>query len=351
MAVDWMSFHITDRCQLDCDHCLRDPEQKPKDLPVALVRRVLGEAKALYRAEHAAFSGGEPTLHPDFDGIVDAAIDNGFSWHMVTNGRRFAEVVDRLRARPARLAGLTSVTFSLDGATEETHDGIRETGSYREVMKAASAATAHAIPFVLQMTIHARNEREIEAMGMLASQLGATRLSFVMAQPTGTHHDRAMYLSARDWRLVMDRIARLQNALTMPVSTPEGFYREQPFHVCAAFAQQQVHVDVEGRVNLCCMHSGIPSEKRDFTDVAGDLGEMPLAKAHVALIDVIHRTQSARAETIAAGGLSPWDHFPCNACMKSFGKPHWPEDGTDGPPAARERWRGAWSKSSLPIVR
>jgi MoaA/NifB/PqqE/SkfB family radical SAM enzyme len=351
MAVDWMTFHITDRCQLDCDHCLRDPEQKPKDLPVALVRRVLGEAKRLYRTTHAAFSGGEPTLHPDFEGIVDAAVDNGFTWHMVSNGRRFAQVVEKLRARPERLAANTSVTFSLDGATEETHDSIREAGSYREVMSAASAATAFGIPFVLQMTLHARNQHEVEAMGLLASQLGAARLSFGMALPTGTHHDRGMYLSSREWRRVMDRIDRLQAALTIPISTPEGFYREQPFHVCAAFMQQQVHVDIEGRVNLCCMHSGIPSEKPEFSDVAADLGEVSLAEAHMSLIGVIHKAQTQRAAEIASGDDDEWSHFPCNACMRSFGKPHWTDEGVGGPAAVRERWRGAWAKTSLPIVR
>ena len=29
MAAAWIALHLTDRCQLDCKHCLRDPEQKP----------------------------------------------------------------------------------------------------------------------------------------------------------------------------------------------------------------------------------------------------------------------------------------------------------------------------------
>ena len=29
MAVDRLIFHLTDRCQLNCDHCLRDPGAKP----------------------------------------------------------------------------------------------------------------------------------------------------------------------------------------------------------------------------------------------------------------------------------------------------------------------------------
>ncbi len=47
MAAAWIALHLTDRCQLDCKHCLRDPQQKPTDLPLSIVRKVLAEAKAV----------------------------------------------------------------------------------------------------------------------------------------------------------------------------------------------------------------------------------------------------------------------------------------------------------------
>jgi MoaA/NifB/PqqE/SkfB family radical SAM enzyme len=351
MAVEWVTFHLTDRCQLDCQHCLRDPALKPKDLPLELIRRVLLEGQRVYRAEHTAFSGGEPTLHPEFPQIVDAAVDLGYTWHMVSNGRSFPWLLEMFRERPARREAMTSVTLSLDGADEAMHDGIRGKGSFREVMTAASLCTAREIPFVLQATLHARNVAQLEAIGMLASQLGAARLSFVLMQPTGTMHDRELYLSASAWRGVMDRIDRLASVLKMPVTTPEGFFREQPLHVCQPFASQQLHVDVEGRLNLCCQHAGIPSEGQDG-DVAGSLHEISLADAHTRLLGIIHKAQADKLAAMVRHELDDeWDRFPCNYCMKSFGKPHWTADGVGGPAAARQRWRGAWAPKSLPIVR
>ena len=66
----------------------------------------------------------------------------------------------------------------------------------------------------------------------------------------------------------------------------------------------------------------------------------------------IHDVQKKKLETIRAGGLTDWDSFPCNHCMKSFDKPHWTEQGAAGPAAKRERWVGAWATKnrSLPIV-
>ncbi len=351
MALEWITFHVTDRCNLDCDHCLRDPEQTPTDISVDLVARILRQGKHLYRSEHAAFTGGEPTLHPQFSKLVDAAVDNGYTWHMVTNGRHFSEVASELGTK--RLAAMTAVNISLDGATEAVHDGIRGSESYRTVMAAAAACTAMNLAFSLNATLHARNIHELEAMGLLASQLGASTLSFAMMQPTGTHHDRELFLPSHEWRRVMDRIDRLASALTLRVVMPEGFYRERPFHVCTPFTQQQIHIDVHGRLNLCCTHAGIPSEGEP-RDIVADLRDVDLGEAHERLIGRIHQTQTHKLMAIRGGGLAEWDHFPCNHCLKSFDKPHWTENGASGPSAKRERWRGAWDKKrlpSLPIVR
>jgi MoaA/NifB/PqqE/SkfB family radical SAM enzyme len=349
MAVAWIAFHITDRCQLDCQHCLRDPALTPKDLPLALIRKVLGEARAVYKSVQVALTGGEPTLHPEFAALLDTIVEHGFSWHMVSNARRFDRVIALFKEAPARRERLTAVNFSLDGADEATHDTIRGAGSFRDVMVGATLCTAYDIPFVFQMVVNAKNVHQIEALGLLASNLEAARVSFAMLQATGTHIDRELYLPARAWRDVYDRIERLRDALKLPVGAPEGFYKEQPFHVCEPQQSQQLHVDVEGRLNLCCQHSGIPGDGVR-SDVAGSLHEMSLVEAHGRLLGIIHETQADKLARIGKGPLTEWEHFPCNDCMKYFGKPHWKDEGTAGPEAHRERWRGAWAKHKLPVV-
>lgn len=349
MAVEWLAFHLTDRCQLDCQHCLRDPARRAKDLSIAVIRGALAEGRRVYHAEHVALTGGEPTLHPQFHEIVDATIDAGYSWHMVTNGRRLPWLLEIFRERPLRRERMTSITFSLDGADEATHDSIRGAGTFRDVMAAVSLCTAVEIPFVLNTALHARNASQIEAIGLLATQLGATRLSFVQLQPTGTHFDQGFHLTAAEWLQVMDRIDRLASALKLPVSIAEGFHHRQPLHTCQPFAGQQLHIDVEGNLTLCCQHSGIPSSG-GHSDSAGSVGELGLVKAHAKLLSIMHDAQQARLAELAAGPVEdPWELFPCNACLKRFGKPHWTEDGVGGPPATRQRWKGAWAKR-LPLV-
>lgn len=351
MAIEWITFHLTDRCQLDCQHCLRDPSLKPKDLSVDVVRRALSEGKRVYGANHTAFTGGEPTLHPQFIEVVDLAVELGYTWHMVSNGNNMPWLFEKFRERPARQAAMTSVTLSLDGADEATHDGIRGKGSFFAVMNAVTQCTAFGLPFVLQCAVHAKNQGQIEALGLLASQLGASRLSFAMTQPTGTFLDRELYLSAAEWRAVMDRIDRLSGTLRLPVSHPEGYYHRQPFYTCQPFAQQQLHINVEGELTLCCQHAGIPQAPGTPSDRTGDLHQVSLPTAHRKLLTVIHDAQQRKLDRAEAGTLDDdWDRFPCNYCLADFGKPHWTADGVGGPGATRARWRGAWKKS-LPLAR
>lgn len=263
----------------------------------------------------------------------------------MTNGGTFSWLFEALLAKPTRRSSLAYVAMSLDGATQATHDAIRGAGSYRSVMAALSMCTAAAIPFQIKMTIHARNEGEIEALGVLAAQLGAREISFASLQPTGTLHDESLFLSTKQWRAVKERLARLAGLLKMPVALAEGFVEDRPFYVCGPMRGEQLHVDVRGRLSLCCSHADQPNAGRE-DEVAGDLHTMSMVDAHRKLLRIMHGAQEAKLAAIAAGEIGEWDLSPCNFCMKHFGKPHWTPDGAAGPSAKRERWRGAWARDT-----
>jgi MoaA/NifB/PqqE/SkfB family radical SAM enzyme len=347
VGVFSLAFHVTDRCQLDCKHCLRDPRKRPRDLPFEVFLKALDDVRAIHGTPHIALTGGEPTLYPYFIEAIDAIQARGLTWHMVSNGRNFGWLLERFAERPDRRKAMTLIYLSLDGATAPTHDAIRGLGNYREVMAAVGLASAHGIKFVLQLVVNALNQHEIEAFGLLGSQLGAARISFAMLQPSGTPHDAQLYLPAATWRALADRVDRLAAALTIPVRVPEGWPQAQPFHVCEPFRSEQLNVDVEGRLNLCCQHAGIPQGSDPPSgepEVVADLAAIPFVDAHARLLGVIHRAQEAKLRQIAEGRFGEWDHFPCNWCLKHFGKPHFDERGARGPVAARERWVGAWGE-------
>ncbi len=343
MAVSWIVFHVTDRCQLNCKHCLRDPEKSANDLPLPLMARIMDEARETYGCEHIGLTGGEPTLHPRFAELVDAIVDRDMTWHMISNGIRFdTKVIRLLNERPERQNAITAIDFSLDGATVATHDRIRGEGSYRDVMKALTLCKIRDIPFMLQMTVNAYNHHEVESFALMAAQLGAQRASFGFTQPTGTYLDEEMYLPIETWRVVQDQVGRMNDLLSISCTYTDGFHSPQPFFECEPFRSEILHVDYHGKMNLCCQHAGVPGDHGNSEAIA-DMNGTSLIGAHRKMIEMVHQYRLDKLDAMERGGLDEWDAFPCNYCMKYFGKPHWVEGGTGGAVAERERWNGVWS--------
>lgn len=352
MTARMVAFHLTDRCNLNCQHCLRDPDLRPTDLGLDVIDRVLDQAVSGYRIGLVALTGGEPFLHPEIDRVIDSIVAHGMQWHAVTNGSRLPQMMASLEEKPERLASMARLYFSLDGAEEKTHDEIRGAGSYREVMRAISLCTMWEKPFVLQMVVNAKNVDEIEAFGLQAAILGAERASFAWLQPTGTHLDAELFLPRDAWKRAQARIDRLNSTLRIPVGMPEGFPTREAFSTCAPWMSHTLHVNVEGHLSLCCQLAGVPSET-GRSDVLADMRTETLFAGHGKMVDVVHELQKERIAHLSTAGSKGWDDYNCNWCLKQFGKPHWTDDGASGREADRERWRGVWAEGSTgkPSVR
>lgn len=113
-------------CNSRCNYCTQldyraIPQPERLDLPTAdLLARIEWAANNGY--DQIGFSGGEPTIRPDFLQLVAHAKALDFERiGVTTNGRMFA--YPRF-AEAAVAAGLDAWTFSLHGPTPEVHDRI-----------------------------------------------------------------------------------------------------------------------------------------------------------------------------------------------------------------------------------
>ncbi|MCX7809159.1 MAG: radical SAM protein, partial [Deltaproteobacteria bacterium] len=321
-----------------------DPEKAKTELELEEIKEVFEKSSLLKEIKEVNLTGGEPFLHPEIEKVVDAIASRGLVWRANTNGSRLETMAKILsnehwREAPARLI------FSLDGAKEETHDRIRGAGSYREVMQAIALATAFEVPFALQMVIHAENESEIEEFAFLAARLGADRVSFAPYAPTGTHFDKAFYISRRGWDSIVHRIERVAEVLSVPVHLTARAPTPELFRVCDPWRNRSLHVNVNGELSLCCDLAEVPTDPNsELSDVIANLHEVSLFEAHARSLPLIQELMRRRIKAIAEGSLSPWDEVSCNWCSKQFGKPHWKDDGeVGGGVAERPRWRGAWA--------
>jgi MoaA/NifB/PqqE/SkfB family radical SAM enzyme len=210
-----ITFELTRRCNYNCRHCLRELRQDRSDLAPELIDRILGEGLRFGLAS-IGLTGGEPTLHPRLGHILDRIVGRGLTYHFVTNGATFGELVLPL-LEGRRREQLSSVCFSLDGATAQTHERIRGAGTFESVMRAISLCQVQGIPFGVSFPIGAHNRDEIDQVGLLASHLGARFIAFDHVHPTSDNLQQKIALPLSEWREVERDVQRLRNALSLRV--------------------------------------------------------------------------------------------------------------------------------------
>ncbi|MFC1483081.1 radical SAM protein [Candidatus Margulisiibacteriota bacterium] len=122
-----LSLYLTQYCPLKCKYCIFGSQEK-KHMPTEHAIQRIEEAHNLGIPE-VVFTGGEPTLHPDFLNIFRAARKEGMRIILVTNGI------------PIKDAILEEVTeyinsqffFSLDCFDEKINDKYRDKNAYKYV--------------------------------------------------------------------------------------------------------------------------------------------------------------------------------------------------------------------------
>ncbi|MBK9776725.1 MAG: radical SAM protein [bacterium] len=122
--LNYLFFEITRRCNLACRHCGSDcaADVSQPDLPADSILAVLDGIRQRHDPARitVALTGGEPLLYPGFFELGTAITARGYPWGMVSNGWAWTPA----RVEAARLAGLRTMTISLDGP-EAVHDWLR----------------------------------------------------------------------------------------------------------------------------------------------------------------------------------------------------------------------------------
>lgn len=171
------TLEITSACSNLCSAC-SNPYAKTRDslcLSAAVWQTWLAQFGP--EAVRIRLSGGEPTLHPEFDRILTAATNYEALVSIFTNGcwPDHNKLVSLLR-RHRNIAG---VLVSLHGARAATHEaftGIK--GSFDETLTNVQRALDAGIVVALCMVLTRANADELEEIVDLAQRLGVQHIAF-----------------------------------------------------------------------------------------------------------------------------------------------------------------------------
>jgi sulfatase maturation enzyme AslB (radical SAM superfamily) len=325
-------IELTNICNLHCSYCLRDDEAlyqtRARFFSIDLLRRVLRDTREAAGVSHVSFTGGEPTLHPHFGEILEAVGGEGMRASFVTNGWHFDRVWPAL---DVHRSAVSMVSFSVDGATRETHDRWRGEGSFDRVIRAFTRCRMGRIPFAVKAVIRRDTVPQFQDIVLLAARMGAQAIHFSHVLPTSGEVESESAMSLEERAHAEQEIALLRGILKMPVALDVGYANTDPAPPCAPLQGSSFSVDYQGRLSLCCNMSGFRGAAQD-SDVIADLNEESFTTAWLRVHRLASEQLARRATALAAPGadVDLYTASPCLFCLQAFGKIPWHSPTTVG---------------------
>jgi len=323
-----LSIELTNICNLHCSYCLRDEDalyHSPANfISPEFLERIIVEAREVMGITRLAFTGGEPTLHPQFGRILEISESNGLQIGFITNGWHFERIWPTVLLYRAAIA---SVGFSLDGATRESHDGWRGEGSFVRLVKAIARCYANEVPFAIKVVIRRDTLPNLEQIAIFAARMGATSLNFAHVLGTSAEVESNSGLSLEERRRAEQEIANLSRIFKMRIGIDVGYYNVDVSPPCSALAGVSANIDYRGRLSLCCNLSGFRGAVGEG-DVVADLNVEDFSSAFRRLSEVATNQLEARRKRLtmlAEQGIAPDLNTgsPCQFCLDTLGKLPW----------------------------
>jgi radical SAM protein with 4Fe4S-binding SPASM domain len=182
-----ITIEPTTACNLGCPECpsgLKQFTRAEGNLKPDFYKKIIDEVQ--YHAFYLNFYfQGEPYINPNFLKMVQYANAKKIYTATSTN----AHFLTPQKAEETVKSGLSRLTISIDGTTQETYESYRKGGSLAKVLEgaknivAAKKALKSKTPYVIfQFLVVKPNEHQLEDAKKLAAELGVDEIRFKTAQ-------------------------------------------------------------------------------------------------------------------------------------------------------------------------
>ncbi len=280
-------WELTLRCNLNCRHCgSRAGKARTEEMSVTRGLKLCEELAAL-GCKRVTLGGGEPTLNPSWALYAAKLTSLGVTVTMTTNGLCF----DRDLAMQAKMLGLESLCFSLDGM-EETHEYIRRVpGHFKKLVEAFDVCREVGIPAVVITTLNQQNFHELDDIQKLLADHGVYSWQLQLGNPTGNMCEhRELVLPPEMLLEIVPKVAQLKQSSKRPqiyVGDNIGYYGDYeaalrsskariPFWTGCRAGCRVIGIESGGNVKGCL---SLPSEMNGVDRfIEGNIMDKPLAE-------------------------------------------------------------------------
>jgi len=215
-----IAFEVTRRCRFNCLHCRADAgADGQQELSTEQCKKIL-RAVAQFSKCVIILTGGEPMERSDIYKLIQHGRKSGHRIVMASCGYLInQESIARLKE-----AGVLALSFSLDGASAETHDKFRRAkGAFDAVIRAAEIARTASVRFQINTTLCKTNMDEVAGIIELAKRLGAYCFNAFILVPTGRGKNMAdQILDPLQYEVMLNELLRLKLESTIEVRVTCG---------------------------------------------------------------------------------------------------------------------------------
>lgn len=179
-------IELTRACALACAHCRAEAidAPEPDELSTAELLALFEDLAALGSPRpHVVLSGGDPLRRSDLDQLVVGAASRHLAVAVSPAGTPLAS---RERLAALRNGGAGAVSFSLDGASAQSHDAFRRVaGSFCWTVAGCEAAKAAGLRLQINTTVCEETVNSLPDIARLVDALGANLWSVFFLVPVG----------------------------------------------------------------------------------------------------------------------------------------------------------------------
>lgn len=169
-------FRVTRSCNSSCRFCCAPPQGSTPHVS-AIINRL--DWLLSHGVRTVNFCGGEPTLHPDLDGIIGYSHRHGAKTELTTNGIHLndslSSILSKVKAR---------VKVSLFG-NREHHDFLAGNQSFDQTTATIDRLIRSAVPVAVQSTIVAHRLEMVDWLASFCMAKGIRQLNILPFIPRG----------------------------------------------------------------------------------------------------------------------------------------------------------------------
>lgn len=133
--IDFLQFNYWVQCNSKCTYCYevqnRKKFEKIKPYNTVPIIKEMIEKNILRSGGEIAFGGGEPTIAPEFEDLINLLTENGFrNMRIHSSGIKYSPAIAE-----AIKKGVLNIVISIDAGCEKTYKKIKNVNCYKKVLE------------------------------------------------------------------------------------------------------------------------------------------------------------------------------------------------------------------------